>query len=176
MNQKTFTNKYFLLSLVLITFASTLRAQEKFKLSSAAFEHGKAIPAEYTCVGKDILPALSWSNVPKGTKSFAIIMDDPDAPKGTWVHWVIYNIPANLTLLPKGSAAADVKAKDGVNSWGSTGYNGPCPPNGTHTYVFKIFALDSVLDTSDMTKDQLLEAMKGRVIAQAQLDGTFEKP
>jgi len=176
MNPKTFIKKHFLLSFIIIAFASSLSAQDKFKLTSAAFEDGKAIPAKYTCVDENVLPALNWSNVPNGTKSFAIIMDDPDAPMGTWVHWVIYNIPANLTSLPEGSGAADAKANDGLNSWEEKGYSGPCPPDGTHRYIFKIFALDKVLGISDMTKDNLLEAMKGHVIGEAQLTGTFEKP
>jgi hypothetical protein len=176
MIQKTFINKLFFVSIILTVFVSSLRAQNKFKLSSAAFEHGKAIPAKYTCVGIDVLPAVNWSNVPTGVKSFAIIMDDPDAPMGTWVHWVIYNIPADLTQIKEGGTTAEVKANDGLNSWETKGYNGPCPPNGAHTYIFKIYALDKVLDVSDMTKDKLLEAMKGHIIDQAQLDGTFEKP
>jgi Raf kinase inhibitor-like YbhB/YbcL family protein len=176
MNQKRFIKKHLLLSLIFLAFASALSAQGKFKLTSAAFENGKAIPAKYTCVDENILPALSWSNVPKGTKSFAIIMDDPDAPMGTWVHWVIYNIPGNLTSLREGAGAADIKANDGLNSWDEKGYNGPCPPNGTHRYIFKIFALDKVFVISDMTKDRLLDAMKGHILDQAQLNGTFEKP
>lgn len=176
MNQNKFFIRHLLLIVFFLAFATALSAQGKFKLTSAAFENGKAIPAKYTCVDENIVPALSWSNVPKGTKSFAMIMDDPDAPMGTWVHWVIYNIPANLMSLREGAGAADVKANDGLNSWEEKGYSGPCPPAGTHRYIFKIFALDKVLGKSEMTKDSLLDAMKGHIIGQAQLNGTFEKP
>ena len=162
------------LVLILAGLVSTLKAQDKFSLSSLAFQNGKAIPAKYTCADKNILPSLSWNNIPQTTKSFAIIMDDPDAPMGTWVHWVIYNIPVNVTALSEGSTAAEVKANDGLNSWETKGYQGPCPPNGTHNYIFKIYALDTILSISDMSKDKLLESMKDHVIAQAQLNGTFE--
>lgn len=174
MNQKPFNPNHFILTIVFIAWASVLSAQEKFTLSSAAFEDGKAIPAKYTCSGENLLPALNWSNVPKDTKSFAIIMDDPDA--NDWVHWVIYDIPVNVTRLTEGSKAEKVKAVDGLNSWDTKGYSGPCPPDGSHTYLFKIYALDKVLEISDMIKGSLLEAMKGHILDEAQLTGTFRQP
>ena len=111
--------------------------------------------------------------MPKETKTFAIIMDDPDAPMGNWVHWVMYNIPATLQALKEGAAAVDLKATDGTNSWGEKGYNGPCPPGGTHRYIFTIYALDTTLPASNFEKEDLLKAMSGHVVAQSELKGLF---
>lgn len=148
-------------------------------LTSPAFKAGQAIPATYTCRGRDISPALQWSDPPAGTQSFALIMDDPDAPVGTWDHWVLYNIPASARGLAE-AIPADAQLSDGSlhgkNSWGRLGYGGPCPPSGTHRYFFRLYALDTPLSlSSGATKKQVLDAMKGHILAQAELMGTFSK-
>lgn len=152
-------------------------------LTSSAFASGGRIPGEYTCDGKDIAPPLAWSGVPEKTQSLALIVDDPDAPdpkapKMTWVHWVLYNIPRSVTDLPKGATARDLPAgtREGLNDWKRTGYGGPCPPIGRHRYFHKLYALDVVLpDLRTPTKDKLEEAMKGHIVAKAELIGTYEK-
>jgi len=148
-------------------------------LTSNAFAAGQNIPSKYSCLGREISPDLEWTGAPAGTKSFAMIVDDPDAPAGTWVHWIIYNIPAATNSLPEampaGSQLSDGSLQ-GRNSSGNFGYNGPCPPSGTHRYFFKLFALDSLLDlSSGANGDQLLKAMKGHIVAQGELMGTFSK-
>ncbi|MEJ5240861.1 MAG: YbhB/YbcL family Raf kinase inhibitor-like protein [Anaerolineales bacterium] len=148
-----------------------------FSFSSPAFGHGQPIPPVYTCKGRDISPPLMWSDLPQGTKSLALIMDDPDAPMGTWVHWVIYNIPPTRTGLEE-AIPADERLADGSlqgkNSWRRIGYGGPCPPSGTHRYFFRLYALDSMLSLAPgATKEQLLQAMQGHILAQAEWMGTF---
>ncbi len=148
-------------------------------VSSSAFAAGQSIPAKYSCKGQNISPALAWTNAPAGTKSFALIMDDPDAPMGTWVHWVVFNIPATTSNLPEavmaGAQLADGSLQ-GKNSSGKQGYDGPCPPSGTHRYFFKLYALDTSLNlSSDSGKEQLLKAMQGHILAQGELMGTFSK-
>ncbi len=153
------------------------------KLTSPGFENQGDIPEKYTCDGKDISPALAWSDAPEGTKSFALIVDDPDAPdpanpKMTWVHWVLYNIPATSASLPEGVTEKNLPEKtlDGLNDWNRTGYGGPCPPIGTHRYFHKLYALDTVLpDLKQPTKEALESAIKGHVIAQAELVGLYKK-
>jgi Raf kinase inhibitor-like YbhB/YbcL family protein len=143
-------------------------------LTSDAFATGQSIPAKYSCVGKNISPALAWNDPPAGTKSLALIVDDPDAPAGTWVHWVLYNIPANLHNLPESTDMSGMSV--GKNSSGNMRYDGPCPPNGTHRYFFKLYALDSTLSLSPgATKEQILNAMKDHILAQGELMGTFSK-
>lgn len=155
------------------------------ELTSDAFEQGQPIPEKYTCVGdaasslKDISPALSWGEPPAGTQSFALIMDDPDAPAGTWDHWIIFNIPAAARGLPE-SIGANPTLTDGSmsgnNSWGRTGYGGPCPPSGTHRYFFKLYALDEMLAISaGASKGELEKAMVGHILARGELMGTFTK-
>jgi len=150
------------------------------KISSPAFEQGAAIPAEYTCDSTDTAPELRWSAGPASTKSYALIVDDPDAPdprapKMTYVHWVLYDIPASVTSLARGGATPQ-GARDGKNDWKRTGYGGPCPPIGRHRYFFKLYALDAMLgDLGTPTKDQLLAAMKGHVVDQGELMGTYER-
>jgi Raf kinase inhibitor-like YbhB/YbcL family protein len=152
-------------------------------LSSPVFSHNGSIPKLYTCQGKDISPALSWSELPDGTKSVALIVDDPDAPdpaapKRTWVHWVLYNIPPTATGLPESVNATGLPAgtRQGRNDWDRTGYGGPCPPIGRHRYFHKLYALDVVLqDLKQPTKATLLEAMKGHILEQAELVGTYQK-
>ncbi len=148
-----------------------------FKLTSDAFASGQSIPAKYSCIGKNISPALTWTEPPTGTQSFALIVDDPDAPMGTWVHWVMYNIPATTSSLPENfSAAGNTNILAGKNSSNHQSYDGPCPPSGTHRYFFKLYALDAALSLSTgASKEQLLNAMKGHILAQAELMGTFSK-
>jgi Raf kinase inhibitor-like YbhB/YbcL family protein len=148
-------------------------------LSSPVFGDGGAIPAQYTCDGQDVSPPLAWSGRPSGTESFALIVDDPDAPAGTWVHWVIYDLPAETRQLPEGVPADDRLADGGVqgrNSWPKMGYGGPCPPSGTHHYFFKLYALDIMLGADPgLGKAELLAALEGHVLAQAQLVGTYAR-
>ncbi len=151
-----------------------------FQLTSPAFANGNAIPAQYTCDGDDTSPALEWVKPPEGTQSFALIMDDPDAPVGTWVHWVLYNIPADARELaetfPSDAELSD-GSRSGKNSWSKSGYGGPCPPNSTHRYYFKLYALDTQLDlAAGATKAQLLKAMEGHILAQTELMGTYQHP
>jgi len=153
-------------------------------LTSPGFANGSAIPPTYTCDGKDISPALAWAGPPGGTKSFALVVDDPDAPdpaapKTTWVHWVVYNLPAAADRLPEGVAPAQLPAgtKQGRNDWKRTVYGGPCPPVGRHRYFFKLYALDTVLpDLNEPTKAILEKAMAGHVLELAELVGTYERP
>ena len=152
-------------------------------LTSPAFANNGAIPKQYTCEGTDISPPLRWSGAPQGTKSFALIIDDPDAPdprapKMTWVHWVVYNIPADANGLAEGAAKSGppAGAKQGLNDWKRADYGGPCPPIGRHRYFHKLYALDTVLpDLGHATKARLLDAIKGHVVAEAQLVGTYQK-
>jgi len=152
-------------------------------LSSPAFPAGGSIPALYTCEGEDISPPLAWADVPSGAQSLALIVDDPDAPdpaapKRVWVHWVLYNIPVAATGLPEGVVPADLPAGalEGTNDWPRVGYGGPCPPIGRHRYFFKLFALDCVLpDLQHPTKAALEVAMRGHILAQAELIGTYKK-
>ena len=152
-------------------------------LTSSGFEDQGDIPKRLTCDGEDISPALRWSDVPEGTKSFALIVDDPDAPdpanpKMTWVHWVLYNIPPNSEGLAEAVLVQDLPSGtlQGQNDWGRTGYGGPCPPIGRHRYFHKFYALDTVLaDLGTPTKKQLESAMEGHVLAIAELIGTYQK-
>ncbi len=149
------------------------------KITSSAFTHGGMIPAKYTCDGQDISPPLAWADVPAGAKSLALISDDPDAPMGTWVHWVAYNIPPDVTMFGE-QMKAEKEFKNGMrqgsNSWPKIGYGGPCPPSGTHRYFFKLYALDSVLDLKPgATKEQLVKAMKGHVLAETELMGRYKR-
>jgi Raf kinase inhibitor-like YbhB/YbcL family protein len=167
--------------LVLLLSLATARAEEvTMKLTSPSFEHQHAIPAKHTGEGADASPALKWEGAPSGTKSFALICDDPDAPVGTWVHWVIYNIPPGTTEMPEGVAKSDTVAgaRQGVNDFGKVGYNGPMPPrgHGKHRYFFKLYALKSELDLRPRaTKKQLEDAMQGQILAQTELVGTYER-
>ncbi|MDI6750786.1 MAG: YbhB/YbcL family Raf kinase inhibitor-like protein [Rhodocyclaceae bacterium] len=150
-------------------------------LTSLAFAHMAAIPAKYTCQGADVSPPLTWSGVPAGTKSLALIVDDPDAPdpaapKMTWVHWVLYNIPPTTEGLPEAVKTLPAGTREGLNDWQRTGYGGPCPPIGRHRYFHKLYALDVVLpDLKHPTKTQLEKAMAGHILGEAQLIGTYQK-
>jgi Raf kinase inhibitor-like YbhB/YbcL family protein len=148
-------------------------------LTSNAFSDGDAIPAEYTCQGADISPPLQWDGVPASGRSLVLIVDDPDAPdpkapKMTWVHWVLYNLPPESRELPQAVAPTDTC--EGLNDWKQTGYGGPCPPIGRHRYFYKLYALDTLLDDLNRpTKAEVERAMAGHVIAQAVLVGTYIK-
>ncbi|HUI82734.1 MAG TPA: YbhB/YbcL family Raf kinase inhibitor-like protein [Candidatus Binatia bacterium] len=149
-------------------------------LTSSAFGPGAQIPSQYTCKGNDISPPLQWSGAPPHAVSFAIIMDDPDAPAGTWVHWVMWNLPAHSHSLPEAvhkQEQLDDGSRQGRNSFRKTGYGGPCPPRGaTHRYFFRLYALDSKLELAPGTgRSELDAAMKGHVLAQAEHMGTFHK-
>jgi Raf kinase inhibitor-like YbhB/YbcL family protein len=153
--------------------------QGQMKVESAAIKEGQPIPRQYTCDGINISPPLEWSGVPKSAKTVAIIADDPDAPAGTWVHWVLYNLPAeNIGLVENVPATENLKAGgfQGKNSFGKLGYGGPCPPSGTHRYFFKVYAVDAELPLkAGATKSDLETAMQGHIVAQAQLMGTYQK-
>lgn len=150
------------------------------EITSSDFAADSAIPKQYTCQGLNGSPALSWKGAPNGTASFALVCDDPDAPMGTWVHWVVYNMPAQVAGLP-GNVRHDEKLADGtcqgVNDFQTIGYGGPCPPPGkAHRYYFKLYALDAMLVlTGRITKDTLETAMQGHILAQAELMGTFKR-
>ncbi len=152
-------------------------------IRSSAFSPGGEIPAIHTCEGKDISPSLAWSGVPASAKSLALVADDPDAPdprapRMTWVHWVLYDIPPSTTALREGIGAKDLPpgTREGTNDWKRTGYGGPCPPIGRHRYFFKLYALDAVLpDLGRPTAAQLEKAMEGHVLEKAELMGTYQK-
>ena len=155
-----------------------------FTITSPNFGQMEEIPARYTCEGVNISPELNWKDIPEGTISLALISDDPDAPdpkapRMTWVHWVIYNIPTNTTGLKEGVLPSELPkgAIEGINDSGNIGYGGPCPPIGRHRYFFKIYALDTALDNlaKPIRKPQLEEAMKGHIIEKTQLIGTYIK-
>ncbi len=149
------------------------------KLTSSAFSDGAMIPVRYTCSGDDSSPPLGWSDIPADAKSLALIADDPDAPIGTWVHWVVFNLPVTAAGLPQG--IKDEKqipggSTQGTNSWRRIGYGGPCPPSGTHRYFFKLYALDTTLSLgNNATVKDLQAAMKGHILAETQLMGRFKR-
>jgi len=149
------------------------------QLTSTAFSDGAMIPKRFTCDGEDVSLPLSWSGLPAGTGSLALICDDPDAPVGTWDHWVLFNIPASATGLPvnvPAKAILDDGSVHGNNSWGRLGYGGPCPPGGTHRYFFKLYALDIALNLkTGATKSQLVKAMEGHILDQGQLMGKYRR-
>ncbi len=168
-----------LLALLVATIAVPAHAQEgamdtSFRITSPAFTEGQPIPARFTADGADISPELRLTDPPRGTASIALIMDDPDAPAGTWVHWVVWNLPADVGTIPEGSLPPG--AIQGRNSWGRTAYGGPSPPSGTHRYFFKAYALDTTLDLPASTDAVGLErAMKGHVLAEDSLMGTYHR-
>ncbi len=151
-----------------------------FELTSSAFQEGGSIPKQYTCEGADLSPPLHWGVPPAATKSFVIIADDPDAPGGTWVHWVVYNLPLDLRGLVEGVPTTDRLpngALQGLNDFKRVGYGGPCPPPGKpHRYFFRLYALDRVLDLkSQETKARVMRACQGHILAEAQLMGRFAR-
>lgn len=158
---------------------STEGATMAWMLTSTVVKDGQAIPTAYTCDGRDSSLPLAWTEPPAGTKSFALISDDPDAPGKTWVHWVVYNIPATARSLGE-ALPTDAQLPDGtrqgLTDFGRTGYGGPCPPSGTHRYYFKLYALDTTLSLpTGATKTKLEAAMQGHVLASAQLMGTYAR-
>ena len=163
---------------ILVAYVGPVQAQ--LTLSSPTLAPGSAIPSQNTCSGGDHSPALTWHNAPQSTKSFAIVVEDPDAPGGTFIHWLAYNIPAQTTSIPAGVPQTEEIAtggKNGINGFEHIGYNGPCPPPGKmHHYHFRLFALDSTLTPGDKPDAAALEsAMKGHVLATAELVGTFQR-
>ncbi len=149
------------------------------KLFSPAFQDKSPIPDKYTCDGRDISIPLNWQDIPAEAQTLALIMDDPDAPGGTWVHWVIYNIPANCPGLPEGQAGIQILpdgSLQGLNSWKRIGYGGPCPPGGTHRYFFKLYALHQMPPPAPgLTKMELLESLQGHIIEQVEIYGTYRR-
>ncbi len=168
--------------LSLMLFADTVipqKGNEMMKIESSVLKEGDMIPEKYTCDGDDISPPLKWSDIPQNTVSLALICDDPDAPAGTWVHWVIFNLPAQTSGL-KEFVPTEKKLPDGslqgTNDFRKIGYGGPCPPSGTHRYYFKLYALDTKLELdAGATKWQLVQAMKGHILAEAQLMGKYKR-
>ena len=152
-----------------------------FELTSTAFANGDPIPVKYSCDGEDISPPLAWADPPKGTQSFALIMDDPDAPVGTWDHWIVFNIPANTYGLEEDLPITGINQVPefisiAKNSWSRNDYGGPCPPGGTHRYFFKLYALDIILSLDENAdKSQVLAAMEGHILAEAELMGTYSR-
>lgn len=147
-------------------------------LESAAFGNGRHIPRRYTCDGEDVSPPLSWREAPPGTASFALVVDDPDAPVGTWVHWILFNLAGSETELGEAlrSDSLPEHAVEGTNSWGRGGYGGPCPPGGTHRYFFRLYALDRSLDLGPKAgANALAEAMQGHVLTEAVLMGRYAR-
>ena len=176
------------IALLIVVSLSTVAYAQKapggasmtFSLTSSGFGSGAEIPQQYTCKGADDSPALDWSGAPAKTAGFALIMDDPDAPAGTWVHWVLWNLPATVHSLPQGVPKQDQPgdgSRQGRNSFKKVGYNGPCPPAGkSHRYFFRLYALDAKLDlAAGASREQLDAAMKGHVLAQAEYVGTFHR-
>ena len=150
------------------------------QIASSAFNDGGEIPAKYTCEGKDLSPPLTFSDVPEDAKSLVLIVDDPDAPdpaapKLTWIHWVLLDIPPDTAGLPESVSTLPAGTKEGMNDWKRTGYGGPCPPIGRHRYFFKLYALDNTLELTSPTKAAVLSAMEGHVLAEAQMIGTYQK-
>jgi Raf kinase inhibitor-like YbhB/YbcL family protein len=156
------------------------KGSSMLQLKSPAFNAEGNIPSRFTCEGDDVSPELSWTGAPQGTKSFALIVHDPDAPRqGGWTHWVVFNIPANASRIPENAPKGSELPGGGVqgrNDSGAQGYMGPCPPSGTHRYYFRLYALDTTLGLSEKTgKSELEKAMQGHIVAQAELMGRYKK-
>ena len=168
-----------LLAGLLLTGAPTRSDTMTLRLSSSAFADGGTIPVVHTCDGENLLPPLTWSGIPAGTRSLALIVEDPDAPdprapKTTWTHWIVYDLPPATTGVAAGARPAG--AREGLNDWHRAGYGGPCPPIGRHRYIHRLYALDVMLgDLHQPTRAALLRAIQGHVLAQAQLVGTYSR-
>lgn len=149
------------------------------EIRSSAFFIGGSIPIQYTCDGENLSPPLQWESPPDGTRSFALIVEDPDAPNGTFTHWVLYNLPAESRELPEGlrdQSTLPVGAMQGKNSFNQIGFGGPCPPDGTHRYFFKLFAIDQLLELPEgVTKEELLKAIEGHVLDKAEVMGRYTR-
>jgi Raf kinase inhibitor-like YbhB/YbcL family protein len=155
-------------------------ARSSFRIESSAFKQGATIPTRYSCQGENISPPLAWANPPSGARSFALIVEDPDAPAGTWTHWVVYNLPAQARAMPENTPKQGELPNGGLqgtSSFGSVGYGGPCPPPGrAHRYFFRLYALDTVLALkAGAAKADVLAALKGHVLGEAQLMGRFKR-
>lgn len=155
------------------------KSNHVLRLTSSAFGYGDLIAKRYSCEGEDVSPPLAWKNVQAGVRSFALICDDPDAPMGNWIHWVVFDIPATVNSLPERVDLTTIPAKNGLGSWGvkKEGYGGPCPPFGEHRYIFTLYALD--IETVGLpvhaTKEELLKKMEGHIMATGELVGTYRK-
>lgn len=149
------------------------------ELSSAAFKNGASIPKQFTCDGPNISPPLQWSGVPENSKSLALLVDDPDAPRGNWVHWILFNIPPDTSALPeniKKMRTIPNGARQGMNDFREIGYGGPCPPGGKHRYFFRLYALDAELTAEPgVSRASLERAMQGHIVGDAQLMGTYQR-
>jgi len=177
--------KIHLLFLITFMFFTSNQCKNKSDMStniivkSDSFSDGGMIPAKYTCDGANISPQLSWDNAPKGTKSFVLICEDPDAPMGTFTHWVLYDLPADVHELPENLPKDKILpngAKQGITDFKKVGYGGPCPPNGTHRYYFKLYALDTLLNLEPgLKKEDILKAMNGHILAQGQIMGKYTR-
>jgi len=177
--------KIHLLFLITFMFFTSNQCKNKSDMStniivkSDSFSDGGMIPAKYTCDGANISPQLSWDNAPKGTKSFVLICEDPDAPMGTFTHWVLYDLPADVHELPENLPKDKILpngAKQGITDFKKVGYGGPCPPNGTHRYYFKLYALDTLLNLEPgLKKEDILKAMNGHILAQGQIMGKYAR-
>ena len=169
---------FFLVWALAACASDTIQAPSTIQVLSKAFSAGGAIPARYSCQGENVSPDLAWSNLPAGTKTIVILCDDPDAPVGNWVHWVLYDLPASETGIADGvKAAPPAGARHGLNSWNKPGYGGPCPPPGKpHRYFFKVYALNAPLGLSEgVTEAKVLEAMKAHVLARGEIMGTYAR-
>lgn len=168
----------FMIFFILFTtniFSATSQGEE-MKIFSSVFSNDGMIPEKYTCDGKNISPPLSWSGAPENTKSFVLIVDDPDAPNGTWDHWIVLNIPAHINAIPENVVPLTQGMLAGKNSWGQTNYGGPCPPSGVHRYFFKLYALNVQLSFREgATKEEVLHAMKNHVLKEAELVGKYAR-
>lgn len=146
------------------------------KVTSTAFNEGEMIPKKYTCDDRDLSPQVGWASIPSGAKSIALICDDPDAPVGTWVHWIVFNIPPTAKELPEGIRALPAGARQGMNDFRKLNYGGPCPPGGTHRYFFKVYALDTVLNLKEgASKSELIKSMEGHILDHGQLIGRYKR-
>jgi Raf kinase inhibitor-like YbhB/YbcL family protein len=154
-------------------------AEGTIEVRSTAFAEGDRIPSDFTCEGADMSPPIEWANIPSGTKSIAIFVEDPDAPSGNWSHWLAYDLPPSMRQLPPGIPASQGLPAGGIQGrtdFGNAGYSGPCPPQGTHRYFFRVYALDTLLGLKPgATKQELLRAMQGHILAQGQLMGTYDR-
>jgi len=165
--------KRILLYLVLLIFTQGTFAME---LISPAFSQHSVLPTEYTCDSDGISPELHWYAFPENTKSFALVYDDPDAPNGTWTHWILYNIPTKITSLAENIQTLPAGTEEGINSWGNTGYGAACPPEGEHRYIFHLYALDTILPVDDhMTSEKLEKAMEGHILETAELSARYAR-
>lgn len=171
--------KILLFVILSITSSAFGLTKQSFTLSSPAFANNQPIPAKYTCDGENISPQLKWENAPKGTKSFALIVDDPDAPEKVWVHWLLFNIPATATNLPEAASSENFISGETDFYYMRNGvwqYGGPCPPSGTHHYHFTLYALDTALSlTADTDKETLLATMQDHILGTAILIGTYQR-